>query len=63
MDTKQTRSEYLANLRLAENVDARASNWRVASPSWADPAPTRVVHRTVKRSALITLKTLFTFWR
>ena len=55
---RANRSEFYANvqLQLTQATPRQVESWMI-------PAPKRVVHRTVKRSALITLKTLFTFWR
>jgi len=57
MDTKQTRSEFYANIQmqLAQATPRQLESWMI-------PAPKRAA-RTVKRSVWVTLKTLFTFWR
>lgn len=57
MDTKQTRSEFYANIQmqLAQATPRQVESWMI-------PAPKRAAH-TVKRTMWATLKTLFTFWK
>ena len=51
---RANRSEFYANIQmqLAQATPRQVESWMI-------PAPVR----TIKRSAWITLKTLFTFWR
>jgi hypothetical protein len=57
MDTKQTRSEFYANIQmqLAQATPRQLESWMI-------PAPKRAA-RTVKRSARVTMKTILKFWR